>query len=161
LAVALVAGVVSGCTSDGGSTEAFCAQVAKVPSLESVLSRFSEADTTVLDDRIDQARTAYADLAEAAPKAIDDETDEVVSLVDDILDAVEQHPTDPAKAATQLRKAMAAHKGIDADRAKVAAYAQKQCDVQLDPTLSEGTGTSSTTGGTVTTTAPETATTGN
>lgn len=144
-ALALLAGLASGCTSDGGSTQAFCTQVRKVPSLESVLSRFSEAEPDVLDERIEKARVAYAALAEAAPKAIDDETDEVVSLVDDILDAVQQHPSDPAKASSQLRKAMADHEGVDADRVKVAVYAQEKCDVTLDPTLGDGAGSSSTT----------------
>ena len=97
-ATLLLTGAVAGCTDDSGSTEAFCAQVKQVPALESVLSRFSEADRDVLADRIEKARTAYEELAETAPKAIADETDQIVSLVEAILDAVEEHPTDPAKA---------------------------------------------------------------
>ena len=150
-AAALLATVAAGCTKDAGSTKAFCARVKEVPALETVLDRFTEADPSVLDDRIEKARTAYAELADAAPKAIADETDEVVSLVDDILDAVEENPTDQAKASAQLRKAMAAHEGIDADRAKVAAFAQDHCDVQLDATLGGGPADSTTT-----TTAPDT-----
>ena len=143
--VLLVVALASACTNDGGSPEEFCAQVKKVPALEAVLARFSEADTDLLDDRIAKAREAYDDLAAAAPSEIDDETDQVVSLVNDILDAVEQNPDDPAKASSQLRKAMADHEGVDADRAKVAAYAKEQCDVQLDATLTEGTRASTTT----------------
>lgn len=144
-ATLLLTGAVAGCTDDSGSTEAFCAQVKQVPALESVLSRFSEADRDVLADRIEKARTAYEELAETAPKAIADETDQIVSLVEAILDAVEEHPTDPAKASAQLRRAMADHKGVDADRAKVAAFAQDECGVQLDATLTEGTAASTTT----------------
>jgi hypothetical protein len=144
-ALVLATGSITGCTSDSGSTEDFCAQVKKVPSLEAVLSRFSEADRDVLQGRIDKARAAYQDLADAAPAEIDEETDQVVSLVDAVLDAVEQHPNDPAKASAQLRKAMADHKAVEADRAKVAAYAQRHCDVQLDATLSNQPASTSTT----------------
>ncbi|MCU1372228.1 MAG: hypothetical protein JWO77_3422 [Ilumatobacteraceae bacterium] len=165
LAALLAAGALAACTSDSGSAEDFCAQVKQVPSLETVLSRFSEADPDVLQDRIDKARNAYDGLAAAAPDEIGDETDQVVSLVDAILSAVEENPADPAKAAAQLRTAMADHKGVDADRAAVAAYAQQECDVQLDATLSDGVGATTTSSTTSTTevdtiiTAPSTTTT--
>jgi hypothetical protein len=142
-ALLLASGGLAACSDDAGSPEAFCAQVEQVPSLESVLSRFSEADPDLLADRIAKARAAYDELAEAAPAEIEDETDQVVALVDAILDAVEEHPDDPAKASAQLRTAMADHEGVEADRAKVADYAQATCDVQLDATLSEGGATSS------------------
>ena len=158
LAAALLAGGLGACTSDGGSTEAFCAQVKQVPALEAVLARFSETDPDVLADRIAKARQAYDDLAAAAPSEIADEADEVVALVDDIFDAVEAHPTDPAAASAQLRKAMAEHRGVAADRKKVAAYARTKCDVQLDATLTEG-GTSTTTS-TTSVESPITTTTG-
>lgn len=148
VAVALITG--AGCSKDEGSTQAFCTEVKQVPALETVLDRFTEADPAVLDDRIDKARAAYADLAEAAPEQIADETDAVVSLVDEILDAVQENPTDPAQASAQLRKAVAARKGIDGDRTKVAAFAQEHCDVELDATLGSGPT------GTTTTTAPDT-----
>ncbi len=152
----LATGAIAGCTTDSGSTKEFCAQIEKVPALESVLARFSEADRGVLDDRIAKARAAYDDLADAAPPAIAEETGQVVGLVNAILDAVEEHPTDPAKASAQLREAMTDHEGIDADRSKVAAFAQDECDVQLDATLTEGTATSTSTtvAGATTTVAP-------
>lgn len=145
LTTCLVLATVAGCTEDSGSTKAFCARVKQVPALETVLDRFSEADPDALADRIDKARTAYDDLAAAAPKQIADQTDQVVSLVDAILDAVEQNPTDPAKASAQLRKAVAAHEGVDADRAEVAAFAQDRCDVRLDATLTGGPTSTTTT----------------
>jgi hypothetical protein len=153
LAIIVLVTGLGACTKDEGSTAEFCARVEEVPALESVLARFSEADPDVLADRIAKARGAYDDLAEAAPPEIADETDAVVSLVNDILDAVEEHPTDPAKAATQLRAAVAEHKGVAADRSKVADFAQAQCDVQLDATLTEG-GATSTTSSTIAATAP-------
>ena len=164
-AVLLTTSTLAGCTSDSGSTEEFCTQVEKVPALESALARFSETDPDILTDRIAKARDSYDALAEAAPPEIADETEQVVSLVHAILDAVEEHPTDPAKASAQLRKAMADHEAVDADRAKVAAFAQDECGVQLDATLTEGSATSSTsttaiTGGATSTTAPATTTTG-
>ncbi|WP_421119246.1 hypothetical protein ACE2AJ_18050 [Aquihabitans daechungensis] len=154
LAAALLLTGLGACTEDSGSTEAFCTRVKEVPALESVLARFSEADPDVLADRIAKARSAYDDLADAAPPEIADETDEVVSLVNDILDAVEQHPTDPAKASAQLRTAVAAHEGVASDRSKVADYAQDECDVQLDAALTEGSASTSTTSSTIAGTAP-------
>jgi hypothetical protein len=141
----LLAGVAAGCTKESGSTEAFCSNVKQVPALETVLDRFSEADPDALADRIEKARTAYDDLAEAAPEEIADQTDAVVGLVDAILDAVAQNPTDPAKASAQLRKAVAAHEGVDADRTKVAAFVQEHCDVRLDATLTDGPASTTTT----------------
>ena len=141
----LIGTALTGCSRSSGSTEKFCAKVKQVPALESVLARFSEADPDVLADRIVKARAAYASLEAAAPSEIDGETAQVVSLVDDILASVEQHPDDPVKASAQLRKAMVRHKGVEADRAKVAAYAKEHCDVQLDPALSDGADAATTT----------------
>jgi hypothetical protein len=155
-ALLLASGGLAACTDDAGSAEAFCTEVKQVPSLEAVLARFSEADPDVLADRIAKARTAYDELAEAAPSEIEEETDRVVALVDATLDAVEDHPDDPAKASAQLRRSVADLDGIEADRAAVAEYAQTTCDVQLDATLEEGGATSSTS---TTSTTPETATT--
>lgn len=146
LAVALVAALgIAGCSSSSGSQEAFCAQVAQVPALESVLARFSEADPDVLADKIDKARAAYEELAAAAPGEIDDEVDEVVAMVDATLEAVEDHPDDPAAAADQLREAVADRPDLDDARTKVAAYAQDECDVRLDPTLAPADESTSTT----------------
>src|SRR4051812_43065495 len=154
LVAILVAVALSGCTHSSGSTAKFCAQVRKVPALESVLARFSEADPDVLRDRIDKARSAYDSLETDAPSEIAGDTKAVVSLVDDVLDAVEQNPSDPAKAAAQLRTAMARHQGVEAKRAKLTAYARTTCDVQLDATLTESTPsgpTSTTSSGSTTT----------
>jgi uncharacterized protein HemY len=139
VAIVIAATAATGCGGDEGSTASFCAEVAEVPALESVLARFSEADPQVLQDRIDRARSAYEDLAEAAPGSISAETDEVVELVDEVLAAVEDHPNDPAAAADQLRVVMAEHEGVDAARREVASFAQEECDLRLDPTLGSST----------------------
>lgn len=157
-ALLLASAGLAACTDDAGSAEAFCTEVKQVPSLESVLARFSEADPDVLADRIAKARAAYDELAAAAPPEIEEETERVVALVDATLDAVEDHPDDPAKASAQLRKAVAGLDGVEADRTAVADYAQTTCDVQLDATLEESgattsTSTTSTTPGTATTSA--------
>lgn len=135
----LVALVLGGgaCSDTPGSTEAFCAQVRQVPSLESVLSRFAEADASVLQDRIDKARSAYEDLASAAPSSIAEDAEAVVALVDDVLAAVEAHPDDPAKAADELRAAMDEHPDVEASRSVVARFAADECDVVLDAPLTD------------------------
>lgn len=138
LAATATVGALAGCTTEPGSTEAFCLEVRKVPSLEAALTRFSEADPDVLAERIDQARDAYDALADAAPSEIDAETDDVVALVDEVLTAVEDHPTDPEAAADQLRDAMADHPDAAASQAAVSEFAKTECDVTLDPTLPEG-----------------------
>ena len=144
LALATSAGL-SACTDSPGSKDDFCEQGAKVPSLEAVLSRFSETDPDVLAERIDNARAAYADLASAAPSAIDSETDSVVALVDDVLNAVEDNPEDPAKAAAQLREAMVTHEDVDDAQVTVAAYALDECGVRLDATLGDEAASTTTT----------------
>ncbi|WP_426572081.1 hypothetical protein [Aquihabitans sp. McL0605] len=156
LAALVGAAALVGCSHPTGSKAKFCAQVRKVPALESVLAHFSETDPDVLNDRITKARAAYDQLTEDAPSAIDVQTDQVVKLVDDILDAVEQHPTDPAKAAAQLRKAVAVDKQVGAARTKVAAYAKTECGVQLDATLTDSPTTTTAPVGGSTTTAPPT-----
>ena len=135
-AASIVAGLTSACTDDQGSTEAFCAEVREVPALEAVLARFTETEPDALDDRIAKARAAYHDLADAAPDEIRSQTEDLVDVVDEILDAVADHPTDQAAAADQLRKAMDDHPNAEAARAKVASFAEEECDVRLDPTLS-------------------------
>jgi hypothetical protein len=120
------------CTDEGGSDEAFCEQVGRVPSLESVLARFDEAEPTTLADGIAKARAAYRDLADAAPTEIDGQADAVVALVEEVLDAVEAHPDDPAEAAAAVRSALADHEGVAADRDELVAYAEATCDVVLD-----------------------------
>jgi hypothetical protein len=133
------------CSDDDGSVEAFCAEVEALPALESVLSRFSEADPDQLADSIERARASYRDLVDAAPDEIRGETDAVVALVDDVFDAVERHPDDPEAAADELRAAMADHPDVEQARTAVAGYAEAECGVELDPTL--GTSTTTAPGG--------------
>lgn len=136
--LALLAVVAPACADDGGSAEAFCEEVRQVPSLESVVSRFSEAEPTNLADRIAKAREAYQRMADAAPSDIDGQADAVVALVDEVLDAVEAHPDDPEAAAAAVRTAMADHEGVAEDRAEMVAYAEAECDVVLDPPVTDG-----------------------
>jgi len=149
---ALAATALVGCSDEQGSTEEFCARLSETPSLEAVLARFNEIDRGVLQARIDQTRAAYDALAEAAPASIEAETEQVVELVDEVLTAVEENPLDPTKAADQLRKVMADHPDIDEARTEVAAFAEEECDVKLDPSLAESTTTTAAAKATTTTT---------
>ncbi|MFN8019279.1 MAG: hypothetical protein U0P45_14320 [Acidimicrobiales bacterium] len=135
LAAGAATASLSACTKDSGSTAEFCTQVQAVPSLETVVTRFSETDPAVLDDRIDRARAAYHDLEDAAPKEIHGDTAEVVAVVDAVLDAVAAHPSDPAKATDALRTEVKRHPKVGAARARVVRYAKAECDVTLDGTL--------------------------
>lgn len=136
LAVSVVA--ASGCSHDAGSKAAFCQQVKVVPSLAGVLAGFDRADPDELAHRIDGARRAYRELAKSAPSAIDHDTDELVSLVNQVFDAVGNHPKDPVAVASTLRREMSRHPDASASAAAVSAYADKRCDVRLDPPVGEG-----------------------
>jgi hypothetical protein len=133
------------CADDDGSVEEFCAELKALPALESVLSRFSEADPEQLADSIERARSAYHDLEDAAPGAIHNETQTVVNLVDEVLDAVDRNPDDPQAAADEVRSAMDEHPDVEPARTAVARYAEAECKVELDPTL--GASTTSAPGG--------------
>ena len=58
------------CTKDQGSEQAFCQQVAKAPTVDSVVSGYTDADAGELDARLADAASAYANLAEVAPGKI-------------------------------------------------------------------------------------------
>lgn len=136
--LAVLAVAVPACSDDGGSVEAFCDEVRRVPSLESVVSRFNEVEPTNLADRIAKAREAYQRMADAAPSAIDGQADAVVALVEEVLDAIEAHPDDPEAAAEAVRTAMADHEGVADDRDELVTYAEAECDVVLDPPVADG-----------------------
>lgn len=135
----LVASVVavSGCSQDTGSKAAFCQQVKVVPPLAGVVAGFDRAHPDELARRLDGARRAYRQLARSAPSAIDHDTAELVNLVNQVLDAVGNHARDPAAVASTLRRDMSRHRDASASAAAVSAYADKECDVRLDPPVGE------------------------
>jgi len=142
LAALLVTSVAAaGCSKENGSKAAFCQQVKTVPALSGVLSGFDRADAEELTRRLDGARRAYGELTTAAPAAIEDDTAALVRLVDDVLDAVQDHPKNPSAVASTLRRNVADHPDATASSAVVSAYADKECRVRLDPLVSESTTT--------------------
>ncbi len=141
---ALVAGL-TGCTDDGGSPEAFCKAVKAVPSLESVVTGFDDADRTELTARLDAAEDAYGELRSTAPGEIDDDVDDVVDLVDAVIDAVRRHRADPEAVAAQVRRSVGDHPDAAAAATRLGDYGSKTCKVELNPVVE---------GDTATTTAP-------
>lgn len=137
MAAAVVASsvAVASCTKDEGSVEAFCREVRVVPPLASVVSGFTEADQDGLARRLDDAAAAYGRLADTAPAEVRREVDDMVSLVDEVLDAVRGNGGDAEATAADIRKAMSAHTGAAASSAAVAAYARRHCEVDLNPTV--------------------------
>lgn len=144
--VAVLALVVSvSCSTDHGSQDAFCRQIRKVPPLASVISGFADDDPTELRTRLDDARTAYTDLRDAAPEDIRDDVDATVDLVDAVIDAVAANGTDPEAVAAEVRSAVKLHPGAATSSTKVAAYAKQRCAVELNPTVPADSGASTTT----------------
>lgn len=135
LAVVAVAGPAA-CADDGGggSEDAFCAQVARVPSLAAALSNFTDRDPAALRARLDDARAAYDALVDAAPDDVRADTRTVVDLIDEVIDAVDAHPDDNEAAAAELRAAVADHPDAGDAAGRVSAYAKATCDIDLDPT---------------------------
>ena len=128
----------AGCSRDHGSKEAFCKEIKRVPSLDTVVEGFADADPQELAARLHAANASYAALHDAAPKQIRSQVGEVQGLADVVTAAVEDHHDDPEAAAAEIRKAMASHKGAKAATVAVAAYAKANCDVDLNPSLSGG-----------------------
>ncbi|MCB1030194.1 MAG: hypothetical protein KDA95_02590 [Acidimicrobiales bacterium] len=135
--VALVALTLTSCSEQQGSTKDFCAQVKKVPAIESVLNRFTESDPAVLKERIEKASSAYQALVDSAPSEISDDVKILVAVVDETLDAAADNPDDQIAAANQLRKAMTKHPDAEKARASVATFAEKNCGIRLDPSLTK------------------------
>ncbi len=160
VALALVAGSF-GCSAKDGSRKAFCAQVKDLPALDAIVTGYSEADPAELTGRLERAAESYADLSDAAPDEIRQSVRTLVDLVDAVIEGLGRNPDDPEATADELRAAVLDHPGAPLAAVRVADYADKQCDVQLNPTIDEespttspGTGptTTATTGGSSTTT---------
>ena len=133
-----------GCTKEQGSEKAFCREVANAPTIDSVVSGFTDADQGELDKRLADAAEAYDDIAKAAPGEIRGDVDTVVRLVDAVIDAVKDHSEDPEVVAEQVRNAVVDNPGSIKAAASIAIYAANNCNLELNPTVEDGP-TSSTT----------------
>lgn len=138
-ALAAMLSMVGACTdSDGGSDEAFCAQLAETPALSTVIERFTSATPDDLDQRLSEAAESYASLRDAAPSEVDNEVDTLVDLVDAVIDAVRTNPGDPVAAADQVRSVIAEHPDAEAASTKVTDYASSTCNIELGTTTVPG-----------------------
>jgi hypothetical protein len=139
---ALVAGslLVAGtaCSRDKGSDEAFCKEVKRTPTLESVVSGFADADPEELATRLDAARDAYGRLRRSAPSGVRGDVGPVVDLAEEVIAAVDDHHDDPEAVAAAVREAVDRHEDAEASSARVAAYAKKACGVDLNPVVEGG-----------------------
>lgn len=123
------------CTDDDtGSEEAFCEQVVNTPELATVIAGFANVSPVELDNRLDDAADAYAELRSSAPGEIDDEVDTMVDLVDAVIGAVRANPADQVAAADQVRSVMAEHPDASAAQRAVVDYAAEACGTQLGTT---------------------------
>ncbi len=138
LAAATMVVGTAACTRDGGSADAFCKEIRRTPTLESVVTGFAEADPEELSTRLDAARNAYARLRRSAPSAVRGDVGPVVDLADEVITAVADHHDDPEAVTDAVRKAVDRHDDAAAAAEKVAAYAKKTCGVDLNPVVDEG-----------------------
>lgn len=133
--IAATTATIGACTDDGGSKDAFCREVTELPPLDAAISDYAEADTTELGRRLTSTGESYDDLRDAAPQEIRASVDDVVDLVDAVLAAVRDHAEDPEVVADELRDAVIEHPAAADASARVVAYAERNCDVELDPML--------------------------
>ncbi len=126
--IALVLSLFVTACSDGGSVDAFCAQVTEVPQFASLLD--SDDPATAFRDAV----AALRSLEEAAPKAIKGDVTRVADTAEAIADelAGAASPVDPAD--TELLQAQ-----LDATAeasTHVVDYAREHCGVDLGPPVS-------------------------
>ncbi|MEO6630003.1 MAG: hypothetical protein ABIP03_15715 [Aquihabitans sp.] len=152
LLAALGAVGVGACSKDQGSQAAFCRQIRTVPPLASVISGYANEDPTELQSRLGAARLAYTQLGEAAPKEIADDVEISLDLVEAVIDAVATKGDDPEAVAAQIRRVVKADTGASAASTRVADYAEKNCNVDLNPTVPPDAGARATTTGATTST---------
>ena len=155
LTVACALAGLAGCSKEAGSEKAFCTDLRKVPTLESVVADYADTDPEELTARIDEAEQAFEQLRTSAPAEIDSDVDAMVDLVDDVLAAVRTNQEDPDTVAKNLREAMRGQLGAAKSSLRVAAYGATKCNVTLNPaelppestTVVPGAEVTSTTGG--------------
>lgn len=131
--VVLLAVAGTACAQDRGSPAAFCREARRVPDLSATLSGFSDADPAELKNRLATIRQAYGRLEQAAPGRLRGDTEVVVALVDDIIEAVRAHPNDPDAVVTQTRRSVAQRSDATEAARTVAAYASRACNLELYP----------------------------
>ena len=127
--------VTVACSKQQGSEQAFCRQVAKVPTMGVLLAGYTDADPVELERRLHAGSEAYASLRQDAPGAIRGRVDDVVDLVEDLISAVRTNRRDPEAATAQVRKAAQDHPDAGASSRAVADYAKDRCGVDLNPSV--------------------------
>lgn len=147
VAPALLASVAAACGSDGGDNQSFCAALRSAPTLESVVSGFTGLDDAELTRRLDQAESAYGRVERAAPDAVGDDVETVVSVVDAVIASVRINRDDPAAAVTAVRFAIEDHPDLQGASTRVAAYAKDECELDLNPGITPDTTTTTATDG--------------
>jgi hypothetical protein len=132
LAAAVALAGLSGCTHEKGSQAALCREVKHAPRLQTVLAGFRQADPDELKRRLASARSAYADLADAAPGDIRADMGRIDGLVDAVITSVTAHPNDGPALAADIHAYVTKHPEVSASTKAVAAYSDSHCHVQLD-----------------------------
>ena len=133
LAVLTVAGATAGCAKANGSKDAFCKQLRETPALSTALAGYPSGDGSAYAEQLREARDAFGDLQKAAPRSIRADVGAVGELVDDLVEAIEDHPSDPAAVASQLRMDMLSSASAAKAALNVGNYASKECGVSLNP----------------------------
>lgn len=125
-----------GCSDGGPEVGSFCDELRQAPSLASVLTGFADQDPAQLEARLEEAEEQYGDLRVAAPDEIAPDVDRTVDLVDAVIAVVRADRDDPEAAAAAVRDVLADHTDAETSGLAVADYAQQECGVDLNPSLS-------------------------
>ncbi len=121
----MAATVLAGCRSDGGSVEAFCNQVTRVPVI-------TDADQLTMPDPASAAGALVTELRRLRAAAPDDVRADVTVLVEvsELLERALTAPDEAARAAAgdAVDERRAAWKDASA---AVVAYTKRRCDIDL------------------------------
>lgn len=133
-AVVVAAGAgTAACSDDGGSTEAFCEQVAQVPSFRTIFDTYDPADPAAARGELDAAVEQLRALQDAAPGEVRDDVETVAGVAERLVQALgEIDPADPLSGLEGLDDLQADFDKVDEASTNVATYTQAQCGITLD-----------------------------
>jgi hypothetical protein len=136
LACAVVAAVGAGapaCSDSGGSKEAFCEQIAQVPSFRSIFDTYDPADPAAARAQLNAAVEQLHALQDAAPGEVRDDVETVADVAERLVKALgEIDPADPLSGLEGLDNLQADFDAVEEASTNVATYTQSQCGITLD-----------------------------
>lgn len=130
-ALAVAAALVAGACTDEGSEEAFCDRITSVPDVGEILSSVDTGDPGGVEGRIEDGLAAFRALEADAPGEVRSDIARLRQGVELVLEAVRDHPDDPAGAREQILASSDELSGLAEAGTRVSTYARTECGVEL------------------------------